>query len=391
MNTTTQVINLSLPPIVISFILLENARYSSGFILNKTFFRIMTLLIVVAIVSYMSTYILQGLHFTGVRVLALLFNAIYILLSSSLTFFWFHSMYRKTCQYFHMGHLKRRMLLSSLPFILSACTILGLSMMGFENPLFKITQQNTYLRGPLYWLPALCLFGYAVAIVALGFVFYFKTEDLNQRREYILLACLPLFPVAAYWIQSVWYNWQLIWPCAVLSMLSVYLLNTDRLLRIDALTTLNNRREIRSYYEQKARTAYGLMYLLDLDHFKCINDTFGHLEGDRVLRAFADLLKKTFATQKVFLARYGGDEFIIIAPEYEPSQENAFLKPLNEAVKNWNTQQENGITLGFSAGCAAFKPGDAFEALLDQADTNMYKTKNAKTGCSGGKQNRGLV
>ncbi|WP_263831739.1 GGDEF domain-containing protein [Sulfurospirillum oryzae] len=124
----------------------------------------------------------------------------------------------------------------------------------------------------------------------------------------------------------------------------------------------------------------GSLFFIDLDHFKHINDTYGHQYGDAALKAFANLLTKelTFVCdEKKFLCRAGGDEFVVVIEEesvnfvrstFQHLQEKAFMISLKD-------QQE---PLGFSFGEAMFTVGNEFEKIVTIADIQMYQNKNER-------------
>ncbi|AMD00558.1 Response regulator PleD [Halomonas chromatireducens] len=150
----------------------------------------------------------------------------------------------------------------------------------------------------------------------------------------------------------------------------------------DALTGLPNRRAFNRRLEDELSRAtrydrsFSLLWL-DLNNFKDINDNYGHLAGDAVLRQISHLIKDKL--RKIdFLARYGGDELTVILPEmsFEAGQEAA--ERLCDLVASSRFDVLNGhtITLTLSIGVAAFpQHGKSAMALCDAADRAMYQTK----------------
>jgi diguanylate cyclase (GGDEF)-like protein len=144
--------------------------------------------------------------------------------------------------------------------------------------------------------------------------------------------------------------------------------------RRDPLTGLLNHRAFHATLAveaARARRYRGRMalVLIDLDHFKATNDTWGHREGDRRLRAFAAALAGTVRSTD-FAGRVGGDEFAVLLVESEPASLAAFLHRLSESVAG-----EQAFTSG-----AAFFPGEAAstERLLELADRRLYEGKVAR-------------
>jgi diguanylate cyclase (GGDEF)-like protein len=149
----------------------------------------------------------------------------------------------------------------------------------------------------------------------------------------------------------------------------------------DLLTGLYNRnyfnetivRDIKKAERKKERLSF---ILIDIDGFKKINDTFGHLHGDGVLQECAHILKKSVVRKSDFLCRYGGDEFIIITPEQDCAVNDKLLNRIEKHLDEWNNKYSSfDYRLSLSIGCAVWKPGDNFMETLHEADKRMYANK----------------
>ncbi|TRW49918.1 diguanylate cyclase [Aliidiomarina halalkaliphila] len=155
----------------------------------------------------------------------------------------------------------------------------------------------------------------------------------------------------------------------------------ERLARVDELTGLLNRRatqeRLNQLIEQSARSAQNLSILsIDIDHFKNINDQWGHAAGDLALATFAGLASG-LGRKTDFCGRIGGEEFLFVLPGtgLEDSQEfgNNLRKHLAESPINLDSGES--ITLSVSAGLAMLEDGESLESLLARADKAMYKAK----------------
>jgi diguanylate cyclase len=119
--------------------------------------------------------------------------------------------------------------------------------------------------------------------------------------------------------------------------------------------------------------------MLDIDHFKKINDTYGHLFGDKVIRAIAETLKSKVRGDDS-VARLGGEEFAVMLPETDISGARTVAEHIRQSIEGGKIrrldtkEQIGGITI--SIGVAAYTNGVSVVDLLDQADKALYVSKN---------------
>ena len=158
----------------------------------------------------------------------------------------------------------------------------------------------------------------------------------------------------------------------------------EQLANLDPLTGIGNRRTLMQEMEialasfKRHGTQCGLL-LMDIDHFKQINDSHGHMEGDRVLVELAELVwKSSRRTDRLF--RLGGEEFVLLLPNISQSG-------LEKAADNiLSTVAENLRSLGeqvtVSIGGTLLEPGDDSISWMHRADVSMYQAKDAGRNCS---------
>ena len=150
----------------------------------------------------------------------------------------------------------------------------------------------------------------------------------------------------------------------------------------DALTGLNNRRNLleKIQFEIERAKRYGLnmvFFMLDIDHFKKINDTFGHAYGDEALRIVAQEMKTVF-NENMVLSRFGGDEFCIFAADISSPQKvfercNAFRKKV-ETHKLGKGALSFTVCMGITVTASG---NNSFDVLYKNADTALYTAKKA--------------
>lgn len=149
----------------------------------------------------------------------------------------------------------------------------------------------------------------------------------------------------------------------------------------DGLTRIANRRRFEERLEEEAQRhgRYELplsLILLDLDHFKNINDTYGHQTGDAVLRGMAGLLLESLRSSDL-PARYGGEEFAVILPHTSREQAVFLAERIRQRVSQRNfSETKDPVRLTVSAGVAALEPGARGQDLVSLADQALYLAKN---------------
>jgi len=168
--------------------------------------------------------------------------------------------------------------------------------------------------------------------------------------------------------------------CSAALSRQVKMENLKNAAAIDPLTGCYNRRE---FINQLKRNIAGAMrhktnlslFMFDLDHFKDINDTYGHPAGDKVLKEIASLVQKNMRTDDIF-ARYGGEEFIAILPETDKIKAMELADRLrNKIEKRVISYKENTIKITASFGVAQMEQCAEMEKIIQDVDTMLYKAK----------------
>jgi diguanylate cyclase (GGDEF)-like protein len=229
---------------------------------------------------------------------------------------------------------------------------------------------------------------------AVYFISTLSVAHIISRREmFIHVAWASLnYVVAALWIAGLGYDvsWSYVIVVAVLLQFMGYsagvLAGGEERLReliaevavTDSLTGLPNRRRFHDAYAASVDRAVGgggalALMLIDVDHFKEINDEFGHPAGDDKLREVARALRRELRTTDL-VARYGGDEFVVVAPD--ATRETAAT--LAERLRSAAAMCDTSVSIGY-----ALYPDDAGDqdGLIGAADTALYRAKEAGRNC----------
>ncbi|MBX9715480.1 MAG: GGDEF domain-containing protein [Burkholderiaceae bacterium] len=141
-------------------------------------------------------------------------------------------------------------------------------------------------------------------------------------------------------------------------------------------------RKIESLLSQQTADGHShCLVMLDIDHFKKVNDTHGHLMGDRVLQAVGEILRTAVTDANHAAARYGGEEFALLLPQTSLDQSIELAEAVRNRTKAMRirnrTTQEVLLTVTISGGVTAMKPDDDAASLISRADAALYAAKNS--------------
>lgn len=210
-----------------------------------------------------------------------------------------------------------------------------------------------------------------------------REEKTSQRKLRDLLV-FTLGPLAGMLLQIGQPGRALLCMGLTLGLLYVYITIQQNKITVDTLTGISNRAVLLRYLENELpyyrrhpnKSLYFLM--MDLDHFKQINDQYGHLEGDAALVVLARTLKKVCANYNCVLARYGGDEFCI-ACGCDIVGVRTLIASIKRGLIEANEASGKPYKIEISIGCAKFKPEiNTVHDLIDKADQEMYLLKIRK-------------
>lgn len=145
----------------------------------------------------------------------------------------------------------------------------------------------------------------------------------------------------------------------------------------DVLTGLRNRRGFLDAAAPILNSGKpAVIAVIDLDHFKAVNDDYGHDRGDELLEDFADHLVSELRRSDL-LARWGGEEFMVLFPNTEPSQAHDILQLLQRAMRSASRFDMEGKHLTFSCGLASVASYAELKMAMQRADTSLYAAKKA--------------
>ncbi|MEO7033386.1 MAG: GGDEF domain-containing protein [Polyangiaceae bacterium] len=156
---------------------------------------------------------------------------------------------------------------------------------------------------------------------------------------------------------------------------------------LDPLTQLFNRASLDAHLDRVADLAFLLssspcILMIDVDHFKRINDTYGHQAGDEVLRRVADALVRNFLRREDFVARYGGEEFVVVIPDSSQNNAEQRAERVRQSIQDLEITTDKGkVSVTVSVGLSSLASGDSGASWLARADAALYEAKGGGRNC----------
>lgn len=308
----------------------------------------------------------------------MIFKTIYFLSTATMCFFWF--LYFEYLRETSLVKKKRKISLAS-----SVIWLMALLLFGniFGKYLFYIDDQGVYYRGPLFILTYVLAYSYVIIAFARIIADIVRNDSKIDRGYLIVLAMFPIAPGLSGIMQFIDPTYPVACVAMSLTTLVLYLYWTDQLISVDPLTGLSNRKQLTLSFEQwkKNKGDEDILFLLlvDANHFKHINDTYGHLEGDYALKLVAKALKQGCRSlpRRAIISRYGGDEFVVLVSTADSQLKDELKQKINDSLSEIVKQEELQFDLTVSIGTACLEETDELKDLIARADRSMYDEKNA--------------
>ena len=304
-----------------------------------------------------------------------LINASYYFLATIGSFCWF--VYSERVQRSRFARTRRGLLISAIPLMVSFSLIVASAATGW---VLSIDETGAYERGSWYYVQFGIVYGYGAVTAVHALVNAFKKENFAHRSQYLTLTYFAIFPLLFISLQAALPGVPLTCVGTAFSLLWVYLNMQEQNISLDPLTQLNNRTHLAKYVAQKMRHRDAertlCLFIVDVDHFKQINDTYGHVEGDRALQRVADALRHCSANRQAFVARYGGDEFVIVREAAGGCDARLGRARLNAELARLGEEAYAPYEMRVSVGGAPYGSGICtLQDFIRAADKELYQAK----------------
>lgn len=369
----------SLVCIGILLMLLINDRLNSTQQEKQVWFNRAIVAFIAYFVSDMGWAAVLGGVLPRVRSLTELFNFTNYVLLSVMAYEWFMFMAASERMPFRQSRAKRILFL--VPMFAS---IAVMAVAYAADPYYWISESGE-LNGLYYPMMIAVPAFYLITAFVFSMINSSRAESREDRWLFRLIGIFPLGVMGFGMLQVATLNAPTFCFGCTVMLLFFYIQNMQTLISVDDLTRLNNRGQINRYMEQVRYRENAQIYvmMIDVDHFKEVNDTYGHAEGDRALILVSEALKQACDAIKTpaFLGRYGGDEFTIILqkPEDAPNGPEQATDRIRAEIAQ--KQRENNLPypLAVSIGYDMLKDkNDTTQACMVRADEMLYREKRAK-------------
>jgi len=358
--------------ILVLFILFINMSHPKrDFRFDQKLYFYLIISVAVILVLDSAQWISEGKNFAVFREINIIAGVLYYMLQPVPCIFW--CLY---IRYKYTMNTKETMRAGKFLFIPALANAFFAVMSCFYNVYFYVDKNNVYHRGELFWVCSVVIAFYF--IYAIIYILANKSKVKNEIYLSLLMFSFP--PLVGGTIQTFYYGESLVWPCVTLSLLIVYTSIQNGQLYTDHLTGLNNRRLLDLYLDRYMRktgqvSSIGAI-MLDINSFKAINDKFGHTTGDQALITVANIMKNSMGKES-FLARYGGDEFVVVSDTNDMEDIERIAKAIENNIEIYNSQSKAQYSIKLSMGYSIFQCGIGLskDDVLNEIDRKMYEKK----------------
>ena len=248
--------------------------------------------------------------------------------------------------------------------------------------IFYISEENVYIRGPLFWLQTTAALAVLLSSLVHCLIRLLNGRKTVPRKLVLELIGFYIIPVVGTLVSMPITGMPGTWTCSAVSIILMYIDSQDREIVRDTLTGLNNRKMLPAVFDEYTRQETSgsalYLYMMDLDDFKSINDTFGHPAGDEALKAASRMFALAADGKRAMVARVGGDEFLVLTMLGGSEAAAEFKSEVLARMKQYNEEHRLPYLLNVSVGYCAYEHGESLEDFMARADEALYREKRTK-------------
>ena len=375
MNLQSIIITDSMGVLILIVLMLSSYLVRQRRQISDRIFTTMCVVTAVSCVCDMFSFIADGQTYEGAYTTAVLTNLVTYTANIVVAAMWM--LYVDLRLYGSRTHMLKTLKRMCLPGVIG---LIGLVLNIKWEFIYYYDSDNYYHRKTLATYYFFLTFFYLLSSVAIR---------RSHRKKYGKTRCVPvwlfLMPVlVCATAQYLVYGISLGWCSVAIGLVSMHMGLQNELSYLDPLTRLYNRNylsHLMNMLEYSHVEVRGIM--LDMDHFKSINDNYGHDEGDAALIEAARIISMS-STDKAIPIRYAGDEFMIIVPSGSDKEIEEITANIRAEEKNFNNSGAKPYKLLFSLGSSKMSPGGNVDKFLKEMDDNMYEDKKKRHSLADG-------
>ncbi|MBO7413441.1 MAG: GGDEF domain-containing protein [Fibrobacter sp.] len=311
-------------------------------------------------------------------VLNLFLNSVYFVVGLMLTFSWYQYAMSTLCNQLWNGKWLRWV--SVVPL---AAILIAIAFSFWTGWLFRLDENGFYCRGPYFFLQMIVCGLYLMIPSTISFIRIFMKRFYSDRTINMAFSSIVVLPLLVMFLQTRYLpGTPSISIGLTISVLIIFVNLQSQRISIDPLTGLNNRNHLNRFLDQKVqflrKNRQLFLFMLDIDKFKDINDNFGRLQGDIVLQIVGDALKSVCGRLGHFIARYGSDEFIVVA-ELNDFSDALYLRRNILMILTKNSEHLK-FPLRLSIGYTLWnRGGDSIPDFISRAEKQLVADKRSKS------------
>ena len=362
-------LNTAIGSFLVIFVILSDytRKYNTDFFQRRLFLAVLAVAFLATLMDLINR-LLAGIP--GIQVRNTMYFAISVFLVAQNCTYYLAALFIDYFAYNNMAKTKKMMQVIGVLLIIYTVSVVANLYYGYY---FNISPDNYYSPGRFYILRLIISY-FPIVVILLDI---FSAINNFKRSQILSIILFMLITAIGAGIDVILKFGSLAWPCFTAALLYLYFFILQIDSKLDSLTGLGNRYSFNEFINklsrQNTKEDYSIV-MIDLDRFKLINDTFGHLEGDNALRDMAAIIKGCIRHSD-FAARYGGDEFILATKaEYDIQR---LMNRIQEHINLQNGKNTRPYQLYMSYGYDIFttNSGQSIQEFLRKIEILMYKQK----------------
>ena len=270
--------------------------------------------------------------------------------------------------------------LIATPVLVSALLVITAYRTGL---VFYVDDNGRLVNGTFYVILVIVPFAYLIASSVKAFSRFANKDRYVDRNIYFMIGVFPFAPIILGAMQAIYWRVPFLCYGTVAAVYYVYLTTQEDLISIDPLTQTNNRNQLYKYLVQKMRNEEPGMSLflimVDIDRLRDINEAYGHAEGDRALNRVARAIKDACqgSRSRMFLSRYGADEFVVVAEMAYRAEAAWLADQIKNEVKRATNVDAAPYDIHVSVGISQYdyQVPVTIQSFIARADSDLYQNK----------------